>query len=249
MTKEKEFKGYLDRLRENLEVLDEQIVNARAMSRKRGKDANALQWTKTLRDLIELRNTTLDKIKIHLLGRDQTGAPVEPPDNYEINSDVEFEREFQKVMKPWTEDGLKVKCEDCGIESEEVSGHECETSNCDSVWKYHYLCEKCHEKRLKAKRLLECESCHIKSEDADQTVESTSKGDVKAMLQTAALQIKILKTFPIDQRISKLEELLADKLEVAPGMESAYEAYADAIQKELNNTIAERERLAETSKQ
>jgi hypothetical protein len=57
-------------MRENLETLDEQIANARVMSKRKGKDANALQWTKTLRDLVELRNETLEKIKGHVLGRD-----------------------------------------------------------------------------------------------------------------------------------------------------------------------------------
>jgi len=47
------FKGYLDRLRENVESLDEAIETAKANSKKRGRDA--LQWAKTLRDLIELR--------------------------------------------------------------------------------------------------------------------------------------------------------------------------------------------------
>lgn len=40
---DKKFKGYLDRLRENVDALDEAIANARAMSKKKGKDANALQ--------------------------------------------------------------------------------------------------------------------------------------------------------------------------------------------------------------
>ena len=53
-----------------------------------------------------------------------------------------------------------------------------------------------------------------------------------------ALQIKVLRAFPLDQRIAKLEELLADKSEVAPGMEPAYEAYRGVLQKELENAKA-----------
>ena len=59
-----------------LRFLDEQIATARKMSKPKGKadKALALQWAKTLRDLVELRNTTLGNIKMHLLGRDETGA-------------------------------------------------------------------------------------------------------------------------------------------------------------------------------
>jgi hypothetical protein len=54
----------------------------------------------------------------------------------------------------------------------------------------------------------------------------------------------VLRTFPLDQRIARLEELLADKPEIAPGMEPAYEAYRDALQKELDNATAAREHAA-----
>ena len=138
----------MNHLRENLEVLDEQIVNARKMSKKKGKDANALQWTKTLRDLIELRNTTMEKIKGHLLGRDETGAINEPSSAWDDNDQIEFERYFKNQLSPWTKDDLKLECEDCGVESEEVSNR-CfshpypeEDENLD-------LCGKCYEKRLK----------------------------------------------------------------------------------------------------
>ncbi len=36
-------------------------------------------------------------------------------------------------------------------------------------------------------------------------------------------------------RIAKLEEMLADKVQVAPGMEPAYAAYRTLLQKELEN--------------
>jgi hypothetical protein len=160
LTGKKKLNGFLDRLRENLEVLDEQIQNARVMSKKKDKDANALQWTKTLRDLIELRNVTLDKIKIHLLGRDQTGASTEPPDHYNGNSEVMFERDFQKFLSPWTRQNLELKCDDCRVKSEEVSGHYIETEE-----EHLNLCEKCYEKRETAPKILECEECHVKSEE------------------------------------------------------------------------------------
>jgi hypothetical protein len=110
-------------LRENVEALDEAIETARAMSKsKKGSDSRTrLQWAKTLRDLVELRNTTLGNIKVHLLGRDETGAATEPPDNYDGNEQIMFEREFQTFLAPWTREDLKLKCVDCGCESEEVS--------------------------------------------------------------------------------------------------------------------------------
>jgi uncharacterized protein YbaP (TraB family) len=57
-------------------------------------------------------------------------------------------------------------------------------------------------------------------------------------LQSAALQIRALRTLPVDQRISELEKLLAEKPEVAPGMELAYEAYRRALQKALDEAKA-----------
>jgi len=71
LTGKKPLNGYLDRLRENIEVLDEQIENARKMSKpnKKGDRRAALQSAKILRDLVELRNETLDKIKVHLSER------------------------------------------------------------------------------------------------------------------------------------------------------------------------------------
>jgi len=111
--------GFLDHLRENLAILDEQIENARAMSKEKG--TGALQWAKTLRDLIQLRNETLDKIKSHLLGRDETGAVKEPLDFHSSDNHplTLFERRVHDYLaKPWTVEGLKIKCEKCGTESE-----------------------------------------------------------------------------------------------------------------------------------
>jgi hypothetical protein len=115
--------GYLDRLRGNLEVLDEAIANARKMSKpaRKGADkAAALQWAKTLRDLVELRSTTLDRIKGHLLGRNETGAIKEPENAWDKNPQIMFERYFKSQLSPWTEQDLKLECEDCGLESEDV---------------------------------------------------------------------------------------------------------------------------------
>jgi hypothetical protein len=144
----KKLNGYLDHLRENLETLDDQIVNARKMSKPKGKGdkSAALQWAKTLRDLVEVRNQTLLNIKAHLLGRDETGSVSEPPDFYSGNAQVMFERDFRGLLAPWTREDLKLKCEDCGKESEEVSRrkfpHEYEADE------YFDLCDKCYEKRV-----------------------------------------------------------------------------------------------------
>lgn len=52
---------------------------------------------------------------------------------------------FQEFLSPWTKQDLKLKCEDCGLESEEVSTrriyHQYEADE------YFDLCEKCYEKR------------------------------------------------------------------------------------------------------
>ena len=217
-------------MRENVEVLDEQIANARVMSKK--KDTNALQWAKTLRDLIELRSVQLDKIKGHLLGRDETGAVIEPENYWEDNQQIEFERYFKNQLSPWTLEDLKMECVDCHVKSEDVSNRYFSHPYPESSENLD-LCEKCYSKRI-------TESTG-ESKDTDEDAEPASKGDVRVMLQTAALTIKVLRTLPIDQRITRLEELLADKPEVAPGMEPAYEAYRGVLQKELDSVKARAE--------
>jgi hypothetical protein len=52
----------------------------------------------------------------------------------------------------------------------------------------------------------------------DESPESVSTQDVKVLRQSARLIIRTLKGLPLDQRIAKLEELLANKSEVAPGI-------------------------------
>jgi len=172
--------GFLDHFRGNLEVLDEQIENARAMSKaEKGTDSRtALQWTKTLRDLIELRNATMEKIKGHILGRDETGAINEPSNVWDHNDQVEFERHFKNQLSPWTEEDLKLECEDCGVESEEVSNRHFshpypeEDENLD-------LCEKCYNKKTSEST--------VEDQDTDEIPEPASKRDISVILQTAAL--------------------------------------------------------------
>lgn len=106
---------------------------------------------------------------------------------------------------------------------------------------YANLCGKCHDKRAT--------ESNGESKDADvaSVAEPPSKGDIRAILQSARLIIRTLKGLPVDQRIAKLEELLANKPEVAPGMEPAYEAYRGVVQKELDNAKA-RDHAAQSSK-
>lgn len=101
---------------------------------------------------------------------------------------------------------------------------------------YYNLCEKCYDKKT-------AESSGESTDVAD-TAEPASKGDIRAMLQSARLIIRTLAGLPLDQRIVKLEELLANKPEVASGMEPAYDAYRDVFQKELDNAKAAREHAA-----
>ena len=144
------FKGYLDRLRENIQALDDGIAIARTMSKK--KDRSALQWAKTLRDLIELRNSTLDRIKAHLLGRDESGAITEPNEFFEgdTNPEIMFEREFKNWLSPWTRQDLELECQDCHKSSEEVSEQAVVSGY--SKWggeEYEHvlLCPDCYAKR------------------------------------------------------------------------------------------------------
>jgi hypothetical protein len=143
------FKAYLDHLRENIDAVDEPIENAHLMSRaKEGVDSRTvLQWTKTLRDLIELRNSTLANIKLHLMGRDNTfGLVVEPVDHYNSDSMVMFERDFQKFLSPWTQQDLKFKCQGCGLENEEVCQRQF-THPYPQKTEYFHLCPECYKKR------------------------------------------------------------------------------------------------------
>jgi hypothetical protein len=107
------------------------------------------------------------------------------------------------------------------------------------------ICTPCYQK---------FQSEHSKKEpattkpDSETAEHPASKSDIRVILQTAALQIKTLRLLPLDQRIAKLEESLAEKWDCAPGMEPAMEAYRGALQKELDNAKATRDHAAQTSK-
>ena len=141
----------------NLESLDAGIESVRSPP-KGEKPSEKRARLKLLRDLIELQNETLNGIKAHLLGRDQTGAIVEPADYFRGNQQVEYERYFKWQLSHWTEDDLKLKCEDCGLQSETVSFH-----TGDNIWAN--LCNECYAKRDAQNKLLQCEICHVKNED------------------------------------------------------------------------------------
>jgi hypothetical protein len=151
-----ELHGFLDHLRENLEILDEQILNAREMSKK--EDATALQWAKTLRDLVDLRNVTLEKIQAFLLGRSEVGTVEEPMDVF--SSDTHpltcFERKMHDYLaKPWTVEALKTKCEKCGTESETTVTHQFDKYYTDNNYRKYIqydnqdLCDGCYDSTLK----------------------------------------------------------------------------------------------------
>jgi hypothetical protein len=145
LTGKKLIHGYLDAFRENVAALDEAIAIARKMSKsKKSADRHtAIQALKLIRDLAEVRNQTLLNIKAHILGRNESGAIVEPGDHYEGNAYVEFERDFRNLLTPWIESDLRLECADCGIESEDVSDRYVEKED-----RHLDLCEKCHAKRV-----------------------------------------------------------------------------------------------------
>jgi hypothetical protein len=91
-------------------------------------------------------------VKTHLLGRDATGAPNEPPDVNDYNDQVEFERQFKEMLSPWTQDDLKLTCEKCKIASELVSHRTFETyytTGSNSIqYREMELCKDCYEKTL-----------------------------------------------------------------------------------------------------
>ena len=154
MTDETPLNGYLDKLRRNVEALDESIETTRRAPDGE-KVAERRARLKLLRDLIELENATLTAVKTHLLGRDETGAPNEPNDTWDYNSQVMFERSFHYFLTPWTLDLLELKCEDCGIESENVGHHRFgeirdRLYNVLSAQQDLNLCPECYEKRAAA---------------------------------------------------------------------------------------------------
>jgi hypothetical protein len=153
--KGKKLDGYLDHLRRNIENLDVAIGEIQKAP-KGEKAAEKRARLKLLRDLTELQNSTLMTVKTHLLGRDETGSPKEPPDIYEGTDQVEFERYFKGMLSPWTDEHLKLQCEDCGKNSEEVSTHHFPEEYAEDSYTQLKaaenvdLCKSCYGKRLTA---------------------------------------------------------------------------------------------------
>ena len=145
MTGKRPLNGYLDRMRKNLHVLDESIESV-SVAPKNEKPAEKRARLKLLRDLVELQNQTLTAIKTHLLGRDQTGSPVEPPNRFDDNDQVEFERYFKGMLAPWSLEDLKLECQDCGVLTEKVT-HRTITHPYPEETEHVDLCGKCYEKR------------------------------------------------------------------------------------------------------
>jgi hypothetical protein len=140
-------------LRRNVQNIDAAISEVQKAP-KGEKPAEKRARLKMLRDPTELQNSTLMTVKTHLLGRDQTGAPNEPPDVYSGNSQIEFERYFKNMLSPWSPEDLKLECEDCGRKSEEVRNRHFpeeydglrEVKAAENI----DLCDKCYAKRLDA---------------------------------------------------------------------------------------------------
>jgi hypothetical protein len=132
--------GFLDHARLTLQVLDQSIADAQQMSQAktgRGHDNESrLEWTRELRNLLELRNSTMTEIKHHMLGRDyETGQFSEPEDVWQ------FERDFHKYVtsEPWTQDDLELECEECHKSSLEVEEYDFDDEK-------RKLCEPWHER-------------------------------------------------------------------------------------------------------
>jgi hypothetical protein len=138
----------LDRFRENIQVLDESIESIRRTP-KDEKPAEKRARLKLLRDYVELENATLTTVKTHLLGRDETGAPIEPADHYEGNEQVEFERYFSKILSQWTRKDFKLECSECHRESEDVTRREIvvgKESWGSDITEGRNLCPECYDK-------------------------------------------------------------------------------------------------------
>jgi hypothetical protein len=136
-------------MRRNIYALDESIETVReAPQGEKPEDKRAR--LKLLRDLIELQNSTLTNVKTHLLGRDPTGVLIEPPDKWEDNTQIEFERYFKNQFSLRD---LKLKCVECGVKSEDVSTYHFPPKYYGKYFEKvkpaedHDLCSKCYEKR------------------------------------------------------------------------------------------------------
>jgi hypothetical protein len=169
-------------------------------------------------------------VKAHLLGRDETGSVNEPDDVYAENDESEFERDFKRFLEPWTQNDIEFECEDCGVESDQVERYTF-SHPYPQEDEHFYLCEKCYEKRI--------QTTDAEPDQASPPVEPASKHEIETLLQSAALMIRVLKTLPPNRRIAELERLLAERAQVAPGMEPALEAYVGVLQKALDDAKAE----------
>ena len=112
--------GFLNRYRRNIQALDESIEDARKVP-KDEKPTDKRARLKLLRDLVELQNSSLAAVKVHLLGRDETGAPTEPDDSWGEHNITMFERYFdEQLQQEWTEDSLELECEECQKNARDV---------------------------------------------------------------------------------------------------------------------------------
>ncbi len=145
MTGKKLIHGYLDKLGRNIQALDASIESVRKPA-KGEKPTDRRARLKLLRDLVELQNASMAAVKVHLLGRDESGASNEPSDCWDGNDETEYERLFRDQLKPWTLDRLRLKCSDCGVESEDTSTRDFPDSY--EADRYFDLCAKCYEKRV-----------------------------------------------------------------------------------------------------
>jgi hypothetical protein len=211
---------------------------------------------KLTRDLLELRNATLQEIKAHLLGRDVTGAVRQPQDVYHGNPEVMFERDFRKFLQPWRQLDLRLKCKDCGRVDETI-----ETRSLDVVTdpsgipalfpqlrhttEWVDLCPKCYRKRMAESPAKEELEPNI--DLAPEHVPRPLSAFVDELRGDAEMQVKELQPLSPSERVVKLEELLAKQaknlaiLPPPPGLEAATEAYRSTLQAELNRTRQELE--------
>jgi len=143
--------GFLDRLAEHLQVLDEAIETAQSLAKpkKPASSRDTIQGLKILRDLISERNATLDRIQAVLLGRHETGVTRSPEDVYLGDGQILFEREFHRMLQPWRESDLRIKCEECGRSSNEVYRRRIRVGV--NHWgseetEDHRLCDRCFKK-------------------------------------------------------------------------------------------------------
>lgn len=145
MTGKKLIHGYLDKLGRNIQALDAGIESVRKPA-KGEKASDKRARLKLLRDLIELQNASMAAVKVHILGRDETGSVNEPEDHYDEYAVWEFERNFKRFLEPWTQNDIEFECADCGVKSDQVIrytfSHPFPQDN-----EHFYLCDKCYEKR------------------------------------------------------------------------------------------------------